>query len=40
MERDKALCMSQYPRLFGSSRIPQQHRDKLYSYTKYRPQGR
>lgn len=40
MERDKPLDMSQYPRLFGSSRIPHEKRDYILSYTKYRPKGR
>ncbi len=40
MERDKALCMSQYPRLFGASRIPGLRRDTIVSYTKYTPTGR
>ncbi len=39
-ERDKPLCMSQYPRIFCSSRIPGAVRDKLVTYTKFRPPGR
>eukprot|EP01116_Phalansterium_solitarium_P011813 TRINITY_DN27609_c0_g1_i1.p1 TRINITY_DN27609_c0_g1~~TRINITY_DN27609_c0_g1_i1.p1 ORF type:complete len:752 (-),score=261.05 TRINITY_DN27609_c0_g1_i1:208-2463(-) len=39
-ERGTPLDMSQYPRLFGQCRIPGEKRDKIITYTKYRPAGR
>lgn len=39
LERNAPLCMSQYPRVFGASRIPGETRDSIITYTKYKPAG-
>eukprot|EP00755_Sulcionema_specki_P009263 Sspe_Gene.43239::Locus_21047_Transcript_1_1_Confidence_1.000_Length_2369::g.43239::m.43239/K00624/E2.3.1.7; carnitine O-acetyltransferase len=38
-ERDLPLCMSQFPRMFGASRIPGEYRDSIITYTNTKPTG-
>eukprot|EP01117_Protostelium_nocturnum_P012641 TRINITY_DN4651_c0_g1_i1.p1 TRINITY_DN4651_c0_g1~~TRINITY_DN4651_c0_g1_i1.p1 ORF type:complete len:744 (-),score=195.84 TRINITY_DN4651_c0_g1_i1:63-2294(-) len=38
-ERNNPLDMSQYPRVFCATRIPEEERDRLVTYTRFKPEG-